>query len=218
MSFMNKFTYDKHKYNFEEIVREVLDVSSLNKIHLESDFPNYQLFPRSKDQSTLYHKKFYNNMGDFLEQYKLFIQECVRPRYDGPVVYQKIPTFRVHFPSNVAVGEWHKDKKYRDSDWCSRVREINYFLPLTTAHGTNTIWVETEEDKGDFKPMIANYGEAYEWNGLDLKHGNKMNKTKTTRVSVDFRVIPKIRYFDSDHLTINTKVPFSIGGYYEECK
>ena len=67
MNFMNKFTYDKHKYNFEEIVREVLDVSSLNKIHLESDFPNYQLFPRSKDQSTLYHKKFYNNMGDFGE-------------------------------------------------------------------------------------------------------------------------------------------------------
>ena len=32
---------------------------------------------------------------------------------------------------------------------------------------------------------------------------------------MDFRIIPKSRYIESNHLTINTKVPFGVGGYYE---
>ena len=46
-------------------------------------------------------------------------------------------------------------------------------------------------------------------------HGNKDNVTSQTRVSFDFRVIPKSRYINSNHLTINTKIPFGIGGYYD---
>ena len=46
-------------------------------------------------------------------------------------------------------------------------------------------------------------------------HGNKDNTTGETRVSFDFRVIPISRYIDSNHNTINTKIPFSIGGYYK---
>ena len=74
---------------------------------------------------------------------------------------------------------------------------------------------ETEEDKGDYQEIQANYGECVEWSATKLTHGNKQNKTLVTRVSFDFRVIPKSRYVDSNHLTINTKIPFGIGGYYE---
>ena len=88
-------------------------------------------------------------------------------------------------------------------------------MPLTSAYGTNTIWAETEEDKGDYQEIQANYGECVEWSATKLTHGNKQNKTLVTRVSFDFRVIPKSRYVDSNHLTINTKIPFGIGGYYE---
>ena len=43
----------------------------------------------------------------------------------------------------------------------------------------------------------------------------KHNLTSITRASFDFRIIPKSRYIESNHLTINTKIPFGIGGYYE---
>ena len=129
-------------------------------------------------------------------------------------MYQKIATFRVHLPGNVSVGEFHKDRHYRDEEWANKVQELNYFVPLTKAYGTNTVWAETEEDLGDFKEIRANYGECVEWNASKLTHGNKQNVTRVTRVSFDFRVIPKSRYVNSNHLTINTNVPFEIGGYY----
>ena len=96
----------------------------------------------------------------------------------------------------------------------NKVQELNYFLPLTKAYGTNTIWAETEEDLGDFQEIRANYGECVEWSATKLTHGNKQNLTSLTRVSFDFRIIPKSRYVESEHLTINTKIPFGIGGYY----
>ena len=43
-------------------------------------------------------------------------------------IYQKIPTFRLHFPGNIAVGEYHKDKWYRDAEWHEEVKELNYYL------------------------------------------------------------------------------------------
>jgi len=144
-----------------------------------------------------------------------FLESVIKPRFNEEIVYQKIPTFRVHLPNNVSVGEFHKDKHYRDEKWANEVQELNYFLPLTNAYGTNTIWAETEEDKGDFKEIRAEYGECIEWNASKLTHGNKQNITRNTRVSFDFRVIPISRYRESDHLTINTKIPFGIGGYYE---
>ena len=151
----------------------------------------------------------------FDDVYVKFLTDVIKPRYGEEIVYQKIPTFRVHLPGNVSVGEFHKDKYYRDVKWAEKVKETNYYLPLTTAYGTNTIWAESEEDLGDYKPFDSKYGECIEWNASNLSHGNKDNITSNTRVSFDFRVIPKSRYVESNHLTINTKIPFGIGGYYE---
>ena len=145
-----------------------------------------------------------------------FLEDKIKPRFGEEIVYQKIPTFRVHLPGNVSVGEFHKDKHYRNVEWAEKVKETNYYVPLTKAYGTNTIWAETEEDLGDFREIRADYGEYVEWSATKLTHGNKQNITKKTRVSFDFRVIPKSRYIEiEDNLTINTKIPFGIGGYYE---
>jgi len=43
---------------------------------------------------------------------------------------------------------------------------------------------------------------------------NKFNFANKCRVSVDFRVIKKSNYIDSNHTSINTKTKFGIGGYY----
>ena len=218
---INKFNYEKQKYRFVPIIEEwfslnsMLPVNGITKLH---EIKEYEHFERENDQSTIWHQIFYDMIRkDNLlnDTYIRFLKNVIKPRYGEEIVYQKIPTFRVHLPGNVSVGEFHKDKHYRNVEWAEKVKETNYYVPLTKAYGTNTIWAETEEDKGDFKPFNSDYGECIEWNASNLTHGNKDNVTKNTRLSFDFRVIPKSRYIDSSHLTINTKIPFGIGGYYE---
>jgi hypothetical protein len=212
---MIKITYDTKKYSFRDVVTNWLETNDLSKLHY---IKKYEHFERENDQSTIWHEKFYEMIRldkSFDDIYIKFLEEIVKPRYNETIVYQKIPTFRVHLPGNVSVGEFHKDKHYRNVEWAEKVKETNYYLPLTKAYGTNTIWAETEENLGDFKPFDSNYGECIEWNASNLTHGNKDNITNATRVSFDFRVIPKSRYVDSNHLTINTKIPFGIGGYYD---
>ena len=94
------------------------------------------------------------------------------------------------------------------------MKEDNFYLPFTNAFDTNTIWAESEEDKGDFAPMNCNYGECIQWDGCNLTHGNKINNTGKARVSIDFRVIRLSNYIPSEHSSINTKAKFQIGEYY----
>jgi ectoine hydroxylase-related dioxygenase (phytanoyl-CoA dioxygenase family) len=147
--------------------------------------------------------------------YNEFILNVVKPLYNEQIVYQSIPTFRVAYPNNIAVGEYHKDKWYRDADWAVEVGEDNFFLPFTDAFDTNTIWAESQEDKGDYSPMNCNYGEVIQWDGSNLTHGNKINTTGKARVSVDFRVMKYTNYKPSEQGSINTKTKFQIGGYYK---
>tara|TARA_R100000008_G_C3586769_1_gene173077 strand:+ start:4948 stop:5610 length:663 start_codon:yes stop_codon:yes gene_type:complete len=218
---VDRITYDIATYQFLDIVEwwfdveGILPIGGLEKLHYQK---SYDLFDRKHDQSTIWHKCFYKKIREddsFEYHYMAFLEDKIKPRFGEEIVYQKIPTFRVHLPANVSVGEFHKDKYYRDEKWADIVQEINYFVPLTKAYGTNTIWAETEEDLGDYQEIKANYGECVEWSASKLTHGNKQNITRRTRVSFDFRVIPKSRYIESNHLTINTKIPFGIGGYYE---
>lgn len=212
---MRRTTYDTKEYPFKNIINNWLDTKDLSKLH---EIRQYKHFDREHDQSTQWHKMFYTMIRidkTFSKVYVNFLTDIIKPRFNEEIVYQKIPTFRIHLPGNVSVGEFHKDKDYRNKEWAEKVREVNYYLPLTKAYGTNTIWAESKEDKGDFKSIDSGYGECVEWEASKLTHGNKDNVTSITRVSMDFRIIPKSRYIESNHLTINTKVPFGVGGYYE---
>ncbi len=59
-------------------------------------------------------------------------------------------------------------------------------------------------------------GELIEFNGNRLSHGNKVNTTGQTRVSMDFRILPIEHYKPNDQkgsVTLNTK--FVVGQYYK---
>jgi len=211
---MKYIKYNTNKYNFARIVKAWLSAEDLSEIHHDN---TYGLFSREKDQSTHWHQKYYDKIRQdesFFVLYRSFLENVIKPRYGEHIICQRIPNFRVHLPDNLAVGEWHKDKDYRDLDWALKVKEINYYLPLTNTNTQNTIWVESEEDKGDYKPILATYGECVEWDASNLTHGNKQNISNKTRVSVDFRVIPESRYLDDNRLTVNTSTTFTLGGYY----
>lgn len=215
---MKTINYNTGKYNFKDYIQKALNTKTLTFIHKNDDFIYNEKFERKNDQSTHYHKLFYefSRTDEFQNIYKSFIEGVIKPEFGEDVAYQTIPTFRLHFPGNIAVGEYHRDRNYRDEDWASRVKEFNFFLPFTDAFGTNTIWVESEEGKEDFSPIEVEYGQVVMWDGSNLLHGNKTNEELTTRVSFDFRVMPMSRYESSEHGSINTKTKFSLGGYYSK--
>lgn len=216
MKFIN---YKTELYPFRDLVKSALNVENLSLIHLSPDFTYLNKFKRENDQSTHYHKQFYSlsRSENFQNVYTAFIKEVVKPLFtDNEIVYQKIPTFRLHFPNNIAVGEYHRDRNYRDADWAKKVSEMNFFLPITDAYDTNTIWVESEEGKEDFAPINAEYGQTVMWDGSNLLHGNKTNNEKTTRISFDFRVMKFSNYIPSQKGSINMNSAFAIGGYYEK--
>jgi hypothetical protein len=209
---MKKISYNKEHFLFKEKLEQLFGVNDL--VTLNDDI---EVFSREKDQSTKYHKLYYDwaHTDEFISIYNEFILNVIKPLYNEQIVYQAIPTFRVAYPNNIAVGEFHKDKWYRDVNWAVEVDEDNFYLPFTDAFDTNTIWVESEEDKGDFTPMNCKYGEVIQWDGSNLTHGNKINETNKARISVDFRVMKYSNYKPSDHGSINTKTKFQIGGYYK---
>ncbi len=209
---MTKVKYDINIFNFKEHLEKLFKVENLTTIN-----SNYGLFERANDQSTDYHKLFYDwaRTKEFVTMYDSFIENVIQPMYKEKIVYQAIPTFRICLQNNIAVGEYHKDKKYRDENWAAKVKEFNFFLPFTDAFATNTIWVESEEDKGDYAPMECNYGECIQWDGSNLTHGNELNVTGKTRVSVDFRVMTESNYIPNEKGSINTNTLFSKGGYYK---
>lgn len=212
---MNKYSYNINDYNFVEIVQKIFNINDLSQIHKilnqQLDVPT----DPSQDQQTIFHKIFYKNYEQeksfFLQTYKEFIGHIAYEHFkDKDIIYQTKPTFRVQIPGNIAVAKWHKDKAYNHS--CD---EINIYLPLTRAFDTNTIWAESEEDKGDYAPMEANVGEYYIWNGANLNHGNKKNETGLSRVSVDFRIILS-ENFDYSGTSVTTKVPMKLGHYWSK--
>ena len=209
---MQKVKYNIYKYNFKSGLEKLLHVDALENIN-----EALSVFKRENDQNTDYHVSFYKwaRTDEFVATYEAFIKDEVQPLYNCEIVYQAIPTFRICLPNNVAVGEYHKDKKYRDEEWAGKVKEHNFFLPFTDAFDTNTIWVESEEDKGDYAPMNCNYGECIQWDGSNLTHGNELNITGKTRVSIDFRVMKESNYIPNKMGSINTHTVFAKGGYYK---
>lgn len=208
---MRVISYSTVQFPFKVEIENLFGIDELSSLN-----ENMPVLKRENDQSTRYHSLFYEwaRTDKFKSLYSNFMLEVIYPLYEESIVYQSIPTFRIAYQNNIAVGEFHKDKHYRDISWAEQVKEDNFFLPFTDAFDTNTIWVESKEDAGDFSPMDCKYGEIIKWDGSNLMHGNKINRTNKTRVSVDFRVMSAKNYRPSDHGSINTNTKFEVGGYY----
>jgi len=200
--------YDTLKFRWREKLENLFG-SSLEVLH---NIQNYPLFTRETDQATIFHNKFYMSFNDlFKEDYITFLTEVIFPYVKDDLVYQKVPTFRVGFPNNVWVGEYHKDSWYGHPD-----EELNFLVPITDMYRTKSLYIESAPDKGDFQPQEVKYGEILHFDHTGCKHGNEINQEGTTHISFDFRIIPYKKYKgDSLAKSINTGMPFKIGGYFD---
>lgn len=214
------YLYSEVLYPFGEYVKQLFQTENLNLLHHQLKGDEYQeLFQVGMDSSTIFHDKFYKALRSrwletFIHTYEDFVYNFISTIVldENELLYQTTPTFRVHLPGNLAVGAFHKDK-----DFNHPTGEINFILPLTDMYGTNTVWAESSPDKGDFAPIEMTYGQVLQFDGNNCTHGNKVNTTPHTRVSLDFRVLPKAFYDPETAKSSVTKgTKFTLGNYYRQ--
>jgi hypothetical protein len=213
--------YNKKDYPFRKVIASYmrnipsfLDMEEdLEKVHLLAE--KYDTFDVETDQSTIFHKTFYNSANkedsEFNSIYKKFIHNEVVKEMGDDIIYQKYPTFRTHLPDNLGVGAFHKDRDYSHG-----VTEVNFWLPVTDAYDTNTVWCESKEDLEDFQPINVDHGQYLIFNGANLSHGNKINRTGSSRVSFDFRIVKRSEFKPSNKKTVSQGKKFEIGDYFME--
>ncbi|WP_145708670.1 phytanoyl-CoA dioxygenase family protein [Rhodococcus rhodochrous] len=198
-----KLSYSLSEYPFLQLVQKSLSVSSLTA--LSSNGPRWT---RQTDQCSEWHRRFYSHFTEWRACYDQFINRRIAPWIGKPVYYQAVPTFRVHHPNNVAVGEFHTDAQYYHPSG-----EITFWLPLTPAYGTNSVWVEG--DDLNFHPFVARPGEVVVFYAVSRQHGNLINITGKTRVSFDFRCLPVDLLPDgSSARSVHAGLRFIPGEYY----
>lgn len=202
--------YNTESFPFVDLIKELLGSDNLELI----DEFHEEKFKVGADSKTAFHDLFYakyrNGWEAMHKLYEEFVSSVIAPNINEDFLYQKFPTFRVHLNSNVAVGDFHTD-----SEFGHPIGEINYVIPLTDSKGTASIWVECTKGKEDYVDMDMRVGELIQFNGNQLRHGNLVNETGKTRVSMDFRILPISMYNPevvSESMTKKTK--FIEGEYY----
>lgn len=161
-------------------------------------------------ERTPFHEQLYAIGEPFLHIYRAFVKDLLDVEA-GAYLYQAIPSFRVHLPGNVATGNFH-----RDSDFNHPREELNFLVPLTPMRDTSSVWVESEPGANDCAPVEMSVGQYLRFHGAVLLHGSVPNETGRSRVSFDFRILPKVAYQDTGLSTVNAETPLRLGAYYAD--
>lgn len=199
------FTYDPWEFPFHTLVAMVLGVETKDLIALASDAP---LKTWETDQKSEWHNEFYRGFHSWRILFDLFIDKVIAPRVGEPFFYQNVPTFRVHEPDNLAVGEFHTDAVYHHPGG-----ELTFWVPLTDAHDTSSLWVV--DDEGVPQGVTAKLGDVVQFEAVSRLHGNFVNTTGKSRVSFDFRCLPtRLLPEVEGPPTKHTKMRFVPGEYY----
>ena len=157
--------------------------------------------------------------AEFLALYERFVAEVIAPALGSSdsLVYQAEPVFRVFLPGHLCVGPRHTDASYH-----AQPNELNYWVPLTNAFGSNSLQVESAPGAADFEPITCGAGTMYRFRGNECEHFTELNVSGATRVSFDFRVIRAQELSEcpvppapTDASVKGAAAYFSVGRYYK---
>lgn len=206
--------YSQNKYNFVALIQELFETKNLKSMNEH----HVKVFEVGMDSITSFHNRFYNKYRSGWPEmetlYKGFIADIVSPLFKEDFLYQSFPTFRVHLANNVAVGAFHTDAEFGHP-----AGEVNFIIPITKSDSTASVWVETNKGSEDYRAIPLAPGRLVVFNGNELRHGNKINLTGKTRVSMDFRALPISKYDENNAAeSITQKTKFKEGAYYTRFK
>lgn len=213
---MKIYKFDTKKYDFRSIIEDYFETKKLEDIY-DSDLK----FENSYDcLNTKYHQIYESKIitdKKFLMLYNKFIKEYISNIFNFNILFEKIPLIRIHQKNNISVFDYHIDSTYLTPDGVYDIykQEINFWMPLTKAYNTNSLWIESCPGKKDYSPVTLDYGEIMQFDGANLYHGTEINKTNQTRVSLDFRVLPK-KIFIENKNKLSKNAIITLTNYYDE--
>ena len=147
----------------------------------------------------------------FVEIYRQFMRLIQDEIFQSKIVFQRLPSLRIHYPGFTSYGVMHTDREYNHPP-----EEINIWVPITRATKSASMLIESEIGKADYQPVEMDYGELLIFDS-GLTHGNGINHEGYTRMSFDMRVIPRSIYEEpSGTYSTTAHREFRIGDYYDE--
>ena len=192
-----------------------LELSELHNALIDN-----HILKEGSDQSTLFHNAVYSTFDqpnfhstEFWINYKKICLEIVDnlkkdTGYYGLWSVQRYPTIRFQFPNNVSVFEFHRDSNYQHP-----IGEINCFYALNDCLNSSALHVEKNLGFEDYVPLNLKSGEYAILNTSIYKHGDLLNKTNKTRVSMDFRFIPDM-HLKEERISKTNSIKFTSDEYF----
>ncbi len=188
------YKFDINKHPFVEYFMKLFDEINLENLHLKSkdyqEVKDVLNLGYLNDKDTDLHKIFYNDIKSkelFKNLYCTFIKDIFAYFYPSEEIhiFQSFPSIRIQYMESVVIPPHY------DSDHLSNhpIGEKNFLIPITKMCDTNSIYIESEPGKKDFKSIKLEYGEMFHFNGNKCTHYNEQNKENKLRISLDFRII-----------------------------
>jgi len=271
------------EFPWAHALRDAVEEMYGHRLELLHEWPHLAMIPtdgnRDEDQASRAHAQFYRLFPRMEELYRTHVQVLGELALPGETFFiQRVPNIRFQFPRSRAVGEPHTDWQYGH-----QFGEVSFWIPLTEAHYSSTMWVAeraqgwdpaeyhqrvVDEEEGGppafeslpdpvrMFPVNLSVGQVLVWDSVTRAHANLLNREGltemleldlggelrtitgeegavlvdalkgeplkirrnwwdgrgTTRVSLDFRVLPKRLYEpDTQRVAVNTGVPMTLG-------
>lgn len=221
------FSYNNKQTNFRLVISNLLKKKypylksekfledKLEKIHkyLDKSLLNYE----SSSETNQIIRDFYETDKIFKNEYKKFLKKVVKPIIKEPFYYQKTPTIRFIFPKEKTFN-W-KPSIHTDIMLGHPIEEINIWVPITKANGSNSMGLASLKDSlkiisdcnFDFNQFAFKNQNDHKFHTQNLKklkplkmkknsfiifdprrlHATLKNNSNSTRISFDVRIITK---------------------------
>ena len=188
------FRYDRGRYPFDDVVREMLGQDDLETLRgpeaADAEWSIYKVMETAPHYVRLCEALLGPAGETFRTLYHRFVAEIIRPAHGEPILYQACPTPRLLF-ADAGGASGGEARFHRDSDYGHDRAEVNYTVALTPIFASNAIWIESAPEAADYAPIELRPGEYARFDGASLRHGAVTNETGRSRVSFDFRVVPR---------------------------
>lgn len=231
-NFDNKFSeiiekIFRESFNYIGSLDEIHELLEGEKISIDDKEYHKRVHEWKKDRDSIFIKKFHEYVDKntiFNETYYKFIRENIMPLFPNEkrLVVQKTPNIRFSLPETAAIGFDKNDPKdiiglHCDSDFGHHFTEQNFIIPITKMFDSNSIYHEPFIGSGiepkNYECLLLNETNKFVNSYFNkIKHCNRINKTKKTRISFDIRVIPYSEYKKNSEYFEGTK--FELGNYY----